>query len=343
MADSENQQSHDQNFKTIIVENPYAAITFALPLCADYLQHEPEIIPLREETLKVLFSDSFLRTDVPLLAAYKNVAFTFLLEHQHDLYSFSIYQLVRYVSYLQEQYQRMVVPIVFFPYASSRSEVLPKEAESVFMDKRYFYFTYEAVCLKDFAAKQFLDSSNLFARLMLPFMRFAKQEWLEVLDKALTGVLDLVDPIQRLRQSKYLDFLTHYFKLSKKEWEVYRAYKQEKNESEVTDMIGKMFKEEGKTEGLFEGRNLGKAEGLLEGRNLGKAEGLFEGLGLGKVEGKIEEAQKVLLMLLPQKLGPIPPELYATILGLNDVDRIHAILARFMEIKDWQELKQQLH
>ncbi|MFQ5632579.1 MAG: hypothetical protein ACE5I1_27745 [bacterium] len=46
-------QSHDQNFKTILVENPWDAITSALPDCVDYFQHEPEIIPIREERLKL--------------------------------------------------------------------------------------------------------------------------------------------------------------------------------------------------------------------------------------------------------------------------------------------------
>ncbi len=55
------EQSHDQNIKTLIVENPWAAITFALPKYIKVFEHEPEIEAIREETLKTLFSDSFLR------------------------------------------------------------------------------------------------------------------------------------------------------------------------------------------------------------------------------------------------------------------------------------------
>ncbi len=49
------EQSHDQNIKTLIVENPWAAITFAMPKCVNFFRHEPEIEPIREETLKTLF------------------------------------------------------------------------------------------------------------------------------------------------------------------------------------------------------------------------------------------------------------------------------------------------
>jgi len=308
-------QSHDLNFKTIFVENPWEAITFALPKCAQYFQHPPEIVPIREETLKVFFSDSFLRTDAPFLATYEDVAFTFLLEHQHDLYSFSIYQLVRYVSHLEEQYQCPVIPIVFFPNASGKSKTLKKEIKSVFMGKRYHFFTYEAVCLRDLQAKKYLDSPNLVARLMLPFMRFSKRDWLRVLDNALTGVLELVSPAKRLRQSKYLDFLTYYFKLGEEEWEAYRTYKQAKKEGEVAEMIGTILKEQGKLEGKIEGR----------------------------LEGKLEEGQDILLLLLKQKMGPVPSEMEQAIRALNDLDRIHAIMARFMEIKDWNDLQQYLN
>jgi hypothetical protein len=303
MTNSETLHSYDLDFKTIIVENPWDALTFAMPRCTEFFQHPPEIIPIREETLKKVFSDSFMRADIPLLATYENAAFVFLVEHQHDVYSFSIFQLLRSVSHLEEQYKRPVVPIVYFPNASAKSKAMPKETKNVFMGKRYHYFTYEAVCLKDHWARNYLGSSNIIARLMLPFMRFSKQDWLEVLDNAMTGVLELVKPTERLRQRKYLDFLRYYFKLDKEEWQTYQAYKEAKQESEVVDMIGNFLKEEGKVE---------------EGRNL-------------------------LLMLFPQKLGSMPPEITEAIRGLDDVNRIHSIMSRFMEINDWQELKRYLN
>lgn len=311
MAASEKPHSYDLDFKTIIVENPWDAITFALPKCKEFFRHPPELVPIREETIKTLFSDSFLETDVPFLATYDDWAFTFLVEHQHDPRAFSIHVLARYTSHLQEQYKRPVIPIVYFPNASRKSKTLETETKSAFMGKRYFYFTYEPVCLKDFSAKKYLGSSNIISRLMLPFMRFSKQDWLEVLDNALTGVLDLVNPAERLRQIKYLDFLTYYFKLDKKEWEIYQDYKKAQNQGEVIDMITNVFEEKGKIK--------------------------------GKIEGKIEQGRDLMLMFFSQKLGPTPPEIEQAIRTLDDVNRINAISARFKEINDWQQLKQYLN
>ncbi len=300
-------ESHDQNFKNIIVENPWEAITFAMPKCTNFFRHEPEIIAIREETLKTFFAESFVRTDVPLLVKYDEAAFTFLVEHQHDPNTFAIHHLARYVSYLEEEYKHNVVPIVYFPQASAKNMTLKRETKSAFMGKRYHYFTYEAVFLKDKPAKKYLKSNNIIARLMLPFMRYSKDDWLEVLDSALKAVWELVAPSEGLRQNKYLDFLSYYFNLEEREWKAYHAYKQVKKEEKEFEMITNMLREQ------------------------------------AREEGKLKEGQHMLLLILPKRLGPMPPEIESAIHGLTDLDRIHFIMAQLMEIRDWDEVKQLLH
>jgi hypothetical protein len=86
-----------------------------MPKCVNFFQHEPEIEPIREETPKTLFSDSFLRMDVPLLAKYENLAFTFLVEHQHDPSKFSIHILSRYVSHLKNNTSAALFRSSIFP------------------------------------------------------------------------------------------------------------------------------------------------------------------------------------------------------------------------------------
>ncbi len=63
----------------------------------------------------------------------------------------------------------------------------------------------------------------------------------------------------------------------------------------------------------------------------------------GKIKGKIEQGRDLMLMFFSQKLGPTPPEIEQAIRTLDDVNRINAISARFMEINDWQQLKQYLN
>ncbi len=307
-------ESHDQNFKNIIVENPWDAITFAMPKCANFFRHEPEIIAIREETLKTFFAESFVRTDVPLLVKYDEAAFTFLVEHEHDPKAFSIHHLARYVSYLEEQYKRNVVPIVYFPNASAKNKNVLRETKSAFMGKRYHYFTYEAVFLKDKPAKKYLKSNNIIARLMLPFMRYSKEDWLEILDSALKAVWELVAPSDGLRQNKYLDFLAYYFNLGEKEWEAYSAYKREKKEEEEFEMITTILREQ------------------LREQVQEQAE----------AAGKLKHGQHMLLLLLPQRFGPMPPEIESSIRGLTELALIDSIMKQFLELRDWNEVKQLL-
>jgi len=320
----ESELSHDQNIKTVLVENAWAAIKFALPGSAEVFQHEPEIEAIREETVQTYFADPFLRMDVPVVAKYDDVAFTFLLEHEHDPAKFSIHRLSRYVSHLEEQYERDVIPIVYFPNASYNNKSLKRVTRSTFLGKRYHYFTYEAVLLKGMPAEKYLNSDNIFARLMLPFMKYSRQALMEILDSGIKGVLELVEPTKGLRRAKYLDFLLHYFNLNEEEWKTYTAFKQAQNEEQEVNMVGTMLK----SQGLLEGKNLG----IIEGKNLGIIE--------GKNLGIIEEGRNILLRLLPKKLGPMPAEIEISIRALTDVDLINSILDRVLEIRNWHEIKQ---
>ncbi len=316
-------QSHDQNIKTAIVENPLAAITFAMPKCADYFRHEPEIIAIRQETAKKFFADSFLRMDVPLLVKYDKAAFTFLIEHQHDASKFSIHHVARYVSFLEEEHRRDVIPIVYFPNASSKNPNLLRATKSSFMGKRYHYFTYEAVFLKDKLARKYLTSNNIIARLMLPFMRFSKEDWLEVFDSAVKAVWELVAPTEGLRQNKYLDFLAYYFNLGEREWKAYHAYKQGKNEEKEFEMFTNILREQLREQVRDEVREQLREE-------------VHE-------EGKLQEDQTLLLALLPKRFGLMPSEIETAVRTCMEPERLHSILVRFLELRDWQEVAQLLN
>lgn len=183
------------------------------------------------------------------------------------------------------------------------------------MGKRYHYFTYETVFLKGLAAKKYLNSANIVARLLLPFMRYSRQDWIEVLDSALKGVLDLVDPVRGLRRSKYLDFVLHYFNLEASQWEAFQAYKHGRKEDQEVEMITSILKKQGWEEGKEQ----------------------------GKLEGKLEAERDMLLVLLLKRFGPIPAEVEDAIRSSSDGKRIHDILVRFLEIKDWQELRELLN
>ena len=95
-----------------------------------------------------------------------------------------------------------------------------------------------------------------------------------------------------------------------KEREVCQEHKKAQKEGEVVDMIGTLFKEYKEQ---------------------------------GKIEGKIEAGRESLLVIFPQKLGPMPAEIESAIRALNDLNRMRNIVAHFMEINNWQQLQQYLN
>ena len=125
------------------------------------------------------------------------------------------------------------------------------------------------------------------------------------------GVLDMIAETEVQRRGKYLDFLLHYFNLGMEKWEAYRAHKQKHQKSEVTDMINTILKQEGLNEGKLLGFN----------------------------EGKINEDRNLLLILLPKKLGPMPPHIEQLIRRTTDFDRIHTVLISLLELQSWQEVE----
>jgi hypothetical protein len=67
-------------------------------------------------------------------------------------------------------------------------------------------FHLRSVFLKDKPAKKYLASNNVIARLMLPFMRYSKDDWIEASDSGIKGVLELIDPTKARRRNAGLTF-----------------------------------------------------------------------------------------------------------------------------------------
>ncbi len=56
--------NHDQNFKNLILDYPYDALTFFAPFEARDLSPDVRITPIREEQLKDRLGDRFRELDV---------------------------------------------------------------------------------------------------------------------------------------------------------------------------------------------------------------------------------------------------------------------------------------
>ncbi|MFT3758661.1 hypothetical protein [Thauera sp.] len=64
--------SHDQNFKNLILDYPRQALAFFAPDEAMHIDESVRITPIRQEQLKNRLGDRFHELDVPLLVARRS-------------------------------------------------------------------------------------------------------------------------------------------------------------------------------------------------------------------------------------------------------------------------------
>ncbi|WP_209449615.1 hypothetical protein [Ectopseudomonas mendocina] len=110
--------SHDQNFKNLILDYPRQALAFFAVAEAEGIDDSVSITPIRQEQLKKRLSDRFHELDVPLLAEWpdgRREALLFVLEEESDPARLSIHRLGHYCLDLSElcQTRRVVLVVIF--------------------------------------------------------------------------------------------------------------------------------------------------------------------------------------------------------------------------------------
>jgi predicted transposase YdaD len=70
----------------------------------------------------------------------------------------------------------------------------------------------------------------------------------------------------------------------------------------------------------------------------GEAKGRDEGRDEGRVEGAVDEARKTLLRLGLKKFGPPDEQISGRIAEITELDRLHALLDRILDVSSWDEL-----
>lgn len=269
--------SHDQNFKNLILDYPRQALAFFAAAEAGDIDDSASITPIRQEQLKQRLSDRFHELDVPLLVEWpdgRREALLFVLEEESDPARFSIHRLGHYCLDLAELCQtRRVVPVVIFLRGG---EHIPERLELGSERHLYLAFHYLRCLLAATPAQDHLHSDNLVARLNLPNMHWPPERKLEVYAHAIRGLLQLEpDPEKQL---KYIDFIDIYTALDDNERRIYQdRYPQE---------------DQGMTR---------LTERLLE---QGKQQGIHQGLHQGRQQGELA----VLSRLLVRRFGPLSPE-----------------------------------
>ena len=211
MSDTD-KTTHDQNFKNLILDFTLAAVRFFGGPEGWDIPDDAVFTPLRQEQLKYMLSDSHHELDTPLevrLPGGEREAIVYVLEEDTEPRDFSIHRLSHYVLEVAELNKtRRVVPIVIFLRAG---EV---ETELVLGTERETYLksTYIACHLARLNALQFLQSENIVARILLPCMHSPADRRVEVVARAIEGVITLEANIHK--QQKYVGFVGRYAGLS---------------------------------------------------------------------------------------------------------------------------------
>ncbi|WP_341644447.1 DUF4351 domain-containing protein [Thauera sp. SDU_THAU2] len=220
--------SHDQNFKNLILDYPRQALEFFAPGEAVHIDESVRITPIRQEQLKNRLGDRFHELDVPLLVEWpdgRREALLFVLEEESDPARFSIHRLGHYCLDLAELCKTdRVVPVVVFLRGDAR---IRKRLELGSENHAFLSFRYLFCILNEMSAEQFRDSDNIVARLNLPNMAYVRQAAVDVFAWAFRGLLELEPDMEK--RLKYMDFIDIYSRLNDNERELFaEQYPQEK-------------------------------------------------------------------------------------------------------------------
>ncbi|MDO4682850.1 MAG: DUF4351 domain-containing protein [Lautropia sp.] len=253
--------NHDQNFKNLILDYPRQALAFFAAEAVKRIDPDAEVIPIRQERLKNRLSDRFFELDVPLRVTWgdgREDVMLFVLEEESDPRRYSIYRLGVYCLQLAEEFDTdRVVPVVIF--LKCRPE--PRTSVALGGDRVVLSFEPFIFMLGNLCSAEYLESTNIVARIALPCMRHESSEGqCHARGKAVQGLTTYErDPEKIL---KYYEFIQHYSHLDETAQRLYAEYyaKEEEQMSSYVEQI----RAEGRQQGLQQGLQQGEQQLLLK-------------------------------------------------------------------------------
>lgn len=255
-------QTHDQNFKNLILDYPIQAIQFFAPQESSLADEELRVIPLRQEQLKEKLGDRYRELDTPIMIEWPNSnkkAIIFLMEEESISSRFSIIRLAHYCLDISELYQsERIIPVVIFLKGGQYRQQLSLGSEThIFLDFHFINCDLSALM-----ASQYLESDNIVARLNLPLMCYNKEQKVAIYAQAINGLMSIEKSITQ--QVKYIDFIDHYTELSPEEQKDYQLnYLQQNSEGELSMGHAQLLRDEGLQQGMQQGVQQGEAILLL--------------------------------------------------------------------------------
>jgi len=253
-------QSHDHNFKNLFLDFPKETLEWFFPQAQQNWGQVRKVEFVRQEPKKRKLSEPSLALDMPILFFFENQQLLlWLVEFQEDKAKFSIYKLLRYTTDLMEAHPHaLVIPIVLFTDRTKWRKDVVRKLQTKINDRLFLYFEYMFFKLFDFNARDYYIIKNPVVKILLPKMNYKKDERIEVIRQAYSGLFQLAS---RMLFDKYVDFIDVYAEVSEEEQEsLYHEIIQHKE----TAMLAQYIRDKGMQQGMQQGMLLEARDMLIE-------------------------------------------------------------------------------
>ncbi len=209
-------KSHDHNFKNLFLDFPKETLEWFFPQAQQHWGQVRKFEFIRQEPKKYKLSDPSLALDMPILFFFENQQLLlWLVEFQEDKAKFSIYKLLRYTTDLMEAHPHaLVIPTVLFTDRTKWRKDVLRKLETRLNDRLFLHFEYVFFKLFDFNARDYYNINNPVIKILLPKMNYKKDERIEVIRQAYSGLFQLSS--HGLFDKYNVDFIDVYAEVSDK-------------------------------------------------------------------------------------------------------------------------------
>ncbi|NWH04931.1 Rpn family recombination-promoting nuclease/putative transposase [Desulfobacter latus] len=294
---------HDHNFKNLFLDFPKEALAWLFPEAEQNWGQVINVEFVRQEPKKHSLSDKSLELDMPILFHFEHQQLLlWLVEFQEDKGKFSIYKLLRYTTDLMEAYpQALVIPTVLFTDEKRWRKSVLQHLHTQLNDRLFLHFEYVFHKLFDLNARDYYNINNPVVKILLPKMRYKKEERIDVIRQAYTGLYQLVSSGLF---DKYVDFIDTYAGIGELEQqELYNEIVQHKDTAMLSEYI----------------------------RNKGIEQGIEQGI--------IQKAKKDIIDILRLRFGKVPHKIVETINRTDDLEILDSYFKQVVQINGIDQLR----
>ena len=194
----------------------------------------------------------------------------------------------------------LVIPIVLFTERTKWRKDVLRKLQTKLNDRLFLHFEYLFFKLFDFNARDYYNTNNPVVKILLPKMNYKKDERIEVIRQAYSGLFQLAS---RMLFDKYVDFIDVYAEVSEEEQEnLYHEIIQHKE----TAMLAQYIRDKGMQQGMQQGIQ----------------------------QGIIQKAKEDVIEVLELRFGKISPEIIDKINQINDPAKLKELLKKGIQIKE---------